>query len=142
MLYWLQVILQPDCKNLGSGVPSLMAADALNYNLPYAKAHQNTPSFNRKSPLTELGMSQLHHYVGPDNISELQAIHKDAYPTAIFYLSTILGLYVLGLFVILVHYMNSSYGKWAWTLNDVWDELRYVSIPRLQSSMPIVVPRF
>lgn len=89
-----------------------------------AKAHQNTPSFNRKSHLTELGMSQLHHYVGPDNISELQAIHKDAYPTAIFYLSTILGLYVLGLFVILVHYMNSSYGKWAWTLNDVWDELR------------------
>ena len=142
MLYLLQVCLQPDCKNLGSGVPSLMAADALNYNLPYAKAHQNTPSFNRKSHLTELGMSQLHHYVGPDNISELQAIHKDAYPTAIFYLSTILGLYVLGLFVILVHYMNSSYGKWAWTLNDVWDELRYVSIPRLQSSMPIVVPRF
>ena len=94
-------------------------------------------------------MSQLHHYVGPDNISELQAIHKDAYPTAIFYLSTILGLYVLGLFVILVHYMNSSYGKWAWTLNDVWDELRYVSqrrsicvsIPRLQSSMQIVGPR-
>ena len=76
-------------------------------------------------------MSQLHHYVGPDNISELQAIHKDAYPTAIFYLSTILGLYVLGLFVILVHYMNSSYGKWAWTLNDVWDELRYVSLPGL-----------
>ena len=102
------------------------------------KAHQNTPSFNRKSHLTELGMSQLHHYVGPDNISELQAIHKDAYPTAIFYLSTILGLYVLGLFVILVHYMNSSYGKWAWTLNDVWDELRYVSLPRLQSSMHIV----
>ena len=27
MLYWLQVSLQPDCKNLGSGVPSLMVAD-------------------------------------------------------------------------------------------------------------------
>ena len=26
-LYWLQVSLQPDCKNLGSGVPILMAAD-------------------------------------------------------------------------------------------------------------------
>ena len=25
--FWLQVILQPDCKNSGSGVPSLMAAD-------------------------------------------------------------------------------------------------------------------
>ena len=27
LLYWLQVSLRPDCKNLGSGVPSLMAAD-------------------------------------------------------------------------------------------------------------------
>ena len=27
LLYWLQVKLQPDCKNLGSGLPSLMAAD-------------------------------------------------------------------------------------------------------------------
>ena len=27
LLYWLQVSVQPDCKNLGSGVPSLMAAD-------------------------------------------------------------------------------------------------------------------
>ena len=90
--------------------------------------HQNTPSsFNRKSNqyLPELGMSQLHHYVSPENKSELRAIHKEAYPTAIFYLSTILGLYVLGLVVILIHYMNSSYGKWTWTLNDVWDELRY-----------------
>ena len=26
LLYWLQVSLQPDCKNLGSGVPSLKAA--------------------------------------------------------------------------------------------------------------------
>ena len=86
-------------------------------------------------------MSQLHHYVGPDNISELQAIHKDAYPTAIFYLSTILGLYVLGLFVILVHYMNSSYGKWAWTLNDVWDELRYVSLPGLDFSIDNLIIR-
>ena len=27
LLYWLQVSLRPDCKNLGSGVPSLRAAD-------------------------------------------------------------------------------------------------------------------
>ena len=27
MLYWLQVSLQLDCKNLGSGIPTLMAAD-------------------------------------------------------------------------------------------------------------------
>ena len=27
LLYWLQVSLKPDCKNLGSGVPILMAAD-------------------------------------------------------------------------------------------------------------------
>jgi hypothetical protein len=27
LFYWLQVCLQLDCKNLGSGVPSLMAAD-------------------------------------------------------------------------------------------------------------------
>ena len=83
--------------------------------------------FNRKADyLNKLGLSQLHHYVGPDNVPELQAVHRDAYPTAIFYLSTILGLYFCGLLVILIHYMNSSYGKWAWTIHDVWDELRYV----------------
>ena len=27
LLCWLQVSLRPDCKNLGSGVPILMAAD-------------------------------------------------------------------------------------------------------------------
>lgn len=82
--------------------------------------------FNRKSYLSnELGLSQLHHYVGPDNVPELRAVHRDAYPTAIFYLATILGLYLLGLLTILIHYMNSSYGKWAWTLSDVWDEIRY-----------------
>ena len=27
LLYWLQVRLQPDSKNLGSGIPNLMAAD-------------------------------------------------------------------------------------------------------------------
>ena len=33
-------------------------------------------------------------------------------------------MYLFGLVVILVHYMNSSYGKWTWTLSDVWDELQ------------------
>ena len=89
-----------------------------NLNLP------GSQSFNRKSFTNELGLSQFYHYVGPDNVPELQAVHRDAYPTAIFYLATILGLYVFGLLVILIHYMNSSYGQWAWTLNDVWDELR------------------
>ena len=94
--------------------------------------HQNPNNmikdpFNRKSYLShgELGLSQLQHYVGPDNVPELRAVHRDAYPTAIFYLATILGLYLLGLLAILIHYMNSSYGKWAWTLSDVWDEIRY-----------------
>merc|ERR1712004_258660 len=93
--------------------------------------HQNPNNmikdpFNRKSYLShgELGLSQLQHYVGPDNVPELRAVHRDAYPTAIFYLATILGLYLLGLLTILIHYMNSSYGKWAWTLSDVWDEIR------------------
>ena len=87
--------------------------------------------FNRKSYLShgELGLSQLQHYVGPDNVPELRAVHRDAYPTAIFYLATILGLYLLGLLTILIHYMNSSYGKWAWTLSDVWDEIRYFTQP-------------
>ena len=113
-------------------VAKIMAKSMNSANSIELPAHQNTPvtsmsSFNRKSNqyLPELGMSQLHHYVSPENKSELRALHKEAYPTAIFYLSTILGLYVLGLVVILIHYMNSSYGKWTWTLNDVWDELRY-----------------
>ena len=70
-------------------------------------------------------LSPLHLHVGPDNGPELQAVHKEAYPTAIFYVTTILALYACGLLIILIHYMNSSYGKWAWSFNDVWDELRY-----------------
>ena len=71
------------------------------------------------------GLSHLHHYVRVDNVPELQAVHQEAYPTAIFYVTTILALYACGLLIILIHYMNSSYGKWAWSFNDVWDELRY-----------------
>ena len=40
-----------------------------------------------------------------------------------FYITTILVMYLLGLILIFVHYMNSSYGKWNWTLSDAWDEL-------------------
>lgn len=73
---------------------------------------------------TELGMSQLHHYVTRNNMHEFRALHREAEPSAIFYISTIVCLYVIGLVLILVHYMNSSYGQWAWSLSDVWDELR------------------
>ena len=87
----------------------------------------NSATFGKQSPayLNDMALNQLHHYVGPENVPELKALHRDAYSTAMFYLTTILSLYLCGLLVILIHYMNSSYGKWAWTLNDVWDELRY-----------------
>ncbi len=53
----------------------------------------------------------------------LQAIHGDAPPSAVFYVSAILALYLMGLLVILAHYMNSSYGAWNWSLIDVWREV-------------------
>ena len=45
-------------------------------------------------PFAEL--SQLHHYVGPQNIPELRNIHSQAQPTAIFYVTTIISLYLIG----------------------------------------------
>ena len=57
------------------------------------------------------------------NDAELKLIHDGAHPTAMFYITTILVMYLLGLILIFVHYMNSSYGKWNWTLSDAWDEL-------------------
>ncbi len=51
-------------------------------------------------------------------------IHSDARPTALFYVSAILSLYLVGLAVILVHYMNSCYGAWNWSAADVWREIR------------------
>ena len=66
----------------------------------------------------------LHQYVAPHNIQELQEIHANARPTAVAYVSTIFLLYLIGLGVILVHYMNSSYGSWTWNLDDLWEELR------------------
>ena len=43
---------------------------------------------------------------------------------AVAYVSTIFLLYLIGLGIILVHYMNSSYGSWTWNLDDLWEELR------------------
>lgn len=57
------------------------------------------------------------------NDAELKLIHDGAHPTAMFYITTILVMYLIGLILIFVHYMNSSYGKWNWTLSDAWDEL-------------------
>lgn len=66
----------------------------------------------------------LHQYVAPHNIQELHEIHANARPTAVAYVSTIFLLYLIGLGVIVVHYMNSSYGSWTWNLDDLWEELR------------------
>ena len=79
------------------------------------------PSYDRR-PFAVL--SPLQHNVLEHNIPELKAIHSGAHPTAMFYITTIIIMYLFGLIVILVHYMNSSYGKWTWTLSDVWDELQ------------------
>ena len=51
-------------------------------------------------------LSQLHHYVSPENHHELRAIHQEAQSTALIYLSTIGGLYLIGLVLILIHYMK------------------------------------
>jgi succinate dehydrogenase hydrophobic anchor subunit len=48
------------------------------------------------------------------------------------YVSSILALYVLGLLVIVVHHMNSSYGAWAWGLTDLWAEFKPVVDPTCQ----------
>jgi hypothetical protein len=84
------------------------------------------PELNRKGyeGYDLAGLNHMHLYVGPENVHELRAVHRDSYPSAIFYVSTILGLYVCGLILILIHYMNSSYGRWAWSFSDIWDELR------------------
>ena len=65
---------------------------------------------------------RLHINTAKSN-AQLNDIHKAAHPTAMFYITTILSMYLFGLLLIFVHYMNSSYGKWTWTLSDVWDEL-------------------
>ena len=74
--------------------------------------------------LKDVRLSQLRYYISPENDHELQIIHREAPRTALIYLSTIICLYLAGLLLILIHYMNSSYGKWTWTIHDVWDEIR------------------
>ncbi|TRY72437.1 hypothetical protein TCAL_08147 [Tigriopus californicus] len=98
----------------------------------------DTVFWQRRPPLVNLGLT-LHHFVGAKNIQELNTIHKDAKPTALYYVSTIFFLYFMGLMVILVHYMNSSYGDWSWTLGDLWEEF-YSPSPRPNTSNPEVTP--
>lgn len=68
--------------------------------------------------------NSLQQKVSPRNLDELRQVHSDASPTAYVYVTTIASLYMVGLVIIIVHYMNSSYGKWRWTLTDVWEEFR------------------
>ena len=70
------------------------------------------------------GFGHLHYHIGPQNVEELKAIHSRAGPSATFYVTAIFCLYLLGLAVILVHYMNSYYGSWNWTLDDIWVEVK------------------
>lgn len=98
----------------------------------------NTVFRQRRPPLVNLGLT-LHHFVGAKNIQELNTIHKDAKPTAVYYVSSIFFLYFMGLMVILIHYMNSAYGAWSWNLGDLWDEF-YSPSPRPNTSNPEVTP--
>ena len=66
----------------------------------------------------------LHHYIGPFNERELQQVHDDARTIAIVYISAVALVYLACLGGIFVHYMNSSYGTWTWTLDDVWTEVK------------------
>merc|ERR1711899_120996 len=52
-----------------------------------------------------------------------------------FYISIILSMYLFGLILIFVHYMNSSYGKWMWTLSDAWEELTPAFFNQSQNDM-------
>ncbi len=66
----------------------------------------------------------IHHLVSPENRPELAKIHGDAPVTGAIFVSTIVLLYLVGLGLIAVHYMNASYGRWSWTLDDLWEEIR------------------
>lgn len=68
-----------------------------------------------------LGVS-INPFVGPGNADELARIHMAARHTAVNYVSTIFALYFLGLAVIVVHYMNGSFGAWSWTCTDLVEE--------------------
>jgi len=72
-------------------------------------------------------MGHLHHYIGPHHVkanAELRALHGQAAPSATFYVVSILSFYLFGLALILVHYMNSYYGAWNWSLSDAWLEVK------------------
>ena len=110
------------------------------YNLSFICIYCN----RRQAPLGAFeGTSPLRFRVDTkQSEAELNDIHKNANHTAMFYISIILSMYLFGLILIFVHYMNSSYGKWMWTLSDAWEELtpaffnqRYVRIPELQNSL-------
>ena len=53
-----------------------------------------------------------------------RALHGQAAPSATFYVVSILSFYLFGLAMILVHYMNSYYGAWNWSLSDAWLEVK------------------
>ena len=98
----------------------------------------------RQAPLGAFeGTSPLRLHVDTkQSEAELNEIHKNANHTAMFYISIILSMYLFGLILIFIHYMNSSYGKWMWTLSDAWEELtpaffnqRYVRIPDIPKSL-------
>lgn len=58
------------------------------------------------------------------SLLELEAIHASAPATAVIYVISVLVIYLVGLCLILIHHMNSAYGRWAWSLSDARDELK------------------
>ena len=104
----------------------------------FYQSHKHIHMFNRRQITIDAfeGTSSLRLHVNTkQSLAELNATHESAPHTAWFYITTILIMYLFGLILIFVHYMNSSYGKWMWTLSDAWDELtpaffnqRYVMI--------------
>ena len=69
-----------------------------------------------------LGLYNTH--VVPADPADLKAVHDHALKKAAFYVSVILALYLAGLALVLVHYMNGAFGRWNWTLQDAWEEIK------------------
>ena len=88
-------------------------------------------------PGVHFGVSHLHHFIGPHNVEELRLIHNRASHTATFYICTIMGLYLVGLVAILLHYMNSYYGSWNWNFSDIWTELRPMFVCCFRKNPPV-----
>ena len=92
----------------------------------FYQSHKHLHMYNRRQITIDAfeGTSSLRLHVNTkQSLAELNATHESAPHTAWFYITTILIMYLFGLILIFVHYMNSSYGKWMWTLSDAWDEL-------------------